>query len=102
FQLLASEGGPAGSGRGGPLLLPALDVMPLQNLSPHAEICEQRAIGLWRLASQRVPITILPVSAALLRIAPGDHYRQLALKLRVGEELPLEDVLAHLESIGYE
>ncbi len=96
FSLLAAEE------RNTPLLLPALDVMPLQNLSPHAEICEQRAIGLWRLASQRVPITIMPVAAALLRVAPGDHYRQLALKLRVGDELPLDDLLAHLESIGYE
>ncbi len=92
----------AGEERNGPLLLPALDVLPLQNLSPHADICEQRAIGLWRLATQRVPITVLPVPAALLRIAPGDHYRQLALRLRVGDELPLDDVLAHLESIGYE
>ena len=96
FSIVASEE------RNAPLLLPALDVLPLQNLSPHAEISEQRAIGLWRLASQRVPITILPVAAALLRIFPGDHYRQLALKVRTGDELPLDDLLAHLESIGYE
>jgi transcription-repair coupling factor (superfamily II helicase) len=96
FSLLAADD------RSGPQLLPALDVLPLQNLSPHAEILEQRAIGLWRLATQRVPITILPVASALLRIAPGDYFRQLALKLRVGEELPLDEVVAHLESIGYE
>jgi transcription-repair coupling factor (superfamily II helicase) len=87
--------------RPGPQLLPALDVLPLQNLSPHAEICEQRAIGLWRLSTQRAPITVLPVASALLRIHPGDFYRQLALKLRVGDEVPLEDLVAHLESVGY-
>jgi transcription-repair coupling factor (superfamily II helicase) len=96
FSLLAADD------RNGPQLLPALDVLPLQNLSPHAEICEQRATGLWRLATQRVPITVMPVAAALMRIEPGDYYRQLALKLRVGDELPLEEVVAHLESIGYE
>ena len=64
FKLLAAED------RTGPQLLPALDVLPLQNLSPHAEICEQRAIGLWSLATQQVPITILPVASALLRIEP--------------------------------
>jgi transcription-repair coupling factor (superfamily II helicase) len=96
FSLVASEE------RNEPLLLPALDVLPLQNLSPHAEILEQRAIGLWRLASQRVPITVVPVAAALLRIAPAEHYRQLALKLRVGDDLPLDEVVEHLESIGYE
>ena len=92
----------AGDERNGPQLLPALDVLPLQNLSPHAEILEQRAIALWRLAAGRVPITILPVPAALQRIAPGGYYRQLALRLKTNDELPLEDVLAHLESIGYE
>ena len=96
FTLLVAEA------RNSPQLLPALDVVPLQNLSPHAEICAQRAIGLWRLATQKVPITIMPVASALLRIEPGDFYRQLALKLRVGEELPLDEVVAHLESIGYE
>ena len=96
FSLLVAEAGNS------PQLLPALDVVPPQNLSPHAEICAQRAIGLWRLATQRVPITIMPVASALLRIEPGDFYRQLALKLRVGDELPLDEVVAHLESIGYE
>ncbi len=75
---------------------------PMQNLSPHAEICEARAIGLWRLAANRVPVTILPVASALLRIEPAEYYRQLALRLKPGDELPLEDVVSHLESIGYE
>ena len=96
FHLLASDD------RNSPQLLPALDVVPMQNLSPHGEICEQRAVGLWRLATQRVPITVLPVASALLRIEPVEFYRQLSLKLRVGEELPLDEVVAHLESIGYE
>jgi len=30
----------------------------------------------------------MPVPAALMRIELGDYYRQLALKLRVGDELP--------------
>ncbi len=98
FQLLAADG----SARQTPLLLPALDVLPLQNLSPHAEILEQRAIGLWRLAARKVPITVVPVAAAMLKIEPGAHYRQLALHLKVGDELPLEDIVAHLESIGYQ
>lgn len=96
FHLLATED------RNPPQLLPALDVLPTQNMSPHAEILEQRAIGLWRLATERVPITILPVASALLRIEPNSFYRQLALRLRAGDEVPLEEVVAHLESVGYE
>jgi transcription-repair coupling factor (superfamily II helicase) len=85
-----------------PLLIPALDVLPHQRLSPHNEIAEERAVGLWRLSAQRVPITIAPVASALLRTESAEFYRQLALTLRAGEELPLEDVIQHLESIGYE
>ena len=71
-------------------------------MSPHAEILEERAIGLWRLATSGAPITIAPVGSALQRIEPPDFYRQLALTLRAGEDIPLEDLIAHLESIGYE
>ncbi len=85
-----------------PQLIPALDVLPMQGMSPHADICSQRAIGLWRLATRRVPVTVMPVSSALLRTAPADYYRQLALNLHVGDELPLQDVVSHLESVGYE
>ena len=85
-----------------PQTIPALDVLPAQRLSPHNEISEQRAAGLWRLASHKTTITITPVASALLRTESAEFYRQLALSLRVGEEVPLEEVLAHLESIGYE
>jgi transcription-repair coupling factor (superfamily II helicase) len=85
-----------------PELIPALDVLPHQHLSPHSEIAEKRAVGLWRLSAQKIPITIVPIASALLRTEPASFYRQLALTLRTGEEIALEDLLQHLESIGYE
>jgi len=97
FDLLVSR-----DDAGKPQLLPALDVLPGQKLSPHTEIMEERAIGLWRLASGKAPITIAPLGSALLRIHAGDYYQRLALELRTGEELPLETIEAHLRSIGYE
>ncbi len=101
---------------GQPQLLPAWDVLPGQRLSPHTEIAEQRAIGLWRMASAAssssasssiaapitvAPITVAPVGSALLRIHDAAYYKRLALDLRTGEELPLEDIQNHLQSIGY-
>ncbi len=71
-------------------------------MSPHSEISAERAVGLWRMASRKTSITITPVASALLRTEAAEFYRQLALTLRVGEEIPLQDLLAHLESIGYE
>ena len=85
-----------------PQLIPALDVLPHQRLSPHSEITEQRGIGLWRLAVQKAPMTIAPVASALLRTEAPEFYRQLALTLRTGEEIPMDMLTSHLESIGYE
>ena len=85
-----------------PQTIPALDVLPHQRLSPHSEITEQRAIGLWRLATHKVPITVVPAAAVLLKTESPDFYRQLAITLRTGEEVPLDMLVAHLESIGYE
>ena len=85
-----------------PQLIPALDVLPFQKLSPHAEIGEQRATGLLRMAGRRAPVTVTPVASALLKVEDPEFYRQLSIHLKTGEELPLDLVLAHLESIGYE
>ncbi len=56
---------------GHPQLIPALDVLPGQKLSPHTEIMEQRAIGLWRMATGKAPVTIAPAGSALLRTHPA-------------------------------
>jgi transcription-repair coupling factor (superfamily II helicase) len=85
-----------------PQLIPALDVLPHQKLSPHSEITESRAVALWRLATQKIPLTVVPVSSMLFRTETADFYRQLALNIHVGEEIPLDELLQHLESIGYE
>jgi transcription-repair coupling factor (superfamily II helicase) len=87
---------------GRPSLLPAFDVLPGQRLSPHSEIGEQRAAGLFRLANGHLPITIAPVASALVRTHDASFYRRLSLTLRKGEELPLDMIEAHLKSIGYE
>jgi transcription-repair coupling factor (superfamily II helicase) len=85
-----------------PQMIPALDVIPSQNLSPHSEIAEQRAIGLWRLTTRPVSITVTPVGSALLRTESRDFYKQLAVSLKVKDELPPDDLISHLKSIGYE
>ena len=85
-----------------PLLLPALDVLPGQGMSPHAEILAARAEALDRLSKGEVSIAVMPVAAALARTHPPHYYRQLTLTLKLHEEMPLEDLSSHLESIGYE
>jgi len=85
-----------------PQYLPALDVLPWQKLSPHSEISEKRAVALYRMSTGAASITIAPVGAAILRSEQPQFYRQLALELRSGDDVPLEELLSHLDSIGYE
>ncbi|MCX6609154.1 MAG: transcription-repair coupling factor [Acidobacteria bacterium] len=84
-----------------PQLLPALDVLPSQGLSPHSEISEERAVGLYRLASGLTSITVTPIASALLRTYPGSFYQQLALTLKLDDDLGLDDLAEHLRRIGY-
>ena len=87
------------------LRLPAHDVLPFENLSPHAEIQESRATTLWKLASAgnaRAPrLVIAPIESACMRLFPRDHYTALALRLRTGEEHIPEMLVDHLLSVGY-
>lgn len=85
-----------------PQLLPALDVLPFQNLSPHTDITARRAVALHRLARGQAPVTVIPAAAALLRTEPPAFHRQLSLTLKVNDEMPMQDIAQHLASMGYE
>ena len=81
--------------------LPAHDVLPFENLSPHPDVQEQRAAALWKLATGAVSILIAPVEAAALRLFDRDYYAGLAVTLKRGEELDIEMLTGHLASVGY-
>jgi transcription-repair coupling factor (superfamily II helicase) len=83
------------------LRLPAHDVLPFENLSPHPDIQEQRAAALWKLASGQAKLVIAPVEAACMKLFTRDYYAALALRLRVGEEHIPEMLVEHLSSVGY-
>ena len=81
--------------------LPTRDVLPFQNLSPHPEIQEQRAITLWKIASGAASIVIVPALAAATRLRPADFYSDLARTMRRGETLDAAALVEHLNSVGY-
>ncbi len=81
--------------------LPAHDVLPFENLSPHPDLQEQRASALWKLATGAVSILIAPVESAALRLFDRDYYAGLAVTLRRGEEVDIEMLTAHLAGVGY-
>jgi transcription-repair coupling factor (superfamily II helicase) len=83
------------------LRLPAHDVLPFENLSPHPEIQESRAATLWKIATGQARMVIAPVEAACMRLFAREHYAGLALTLRRGEEYLPEMLVEHLLSVGY-
>ena len=81
--------------------LPARDVLPFQNLSPHPEIQEERATALWKIATGRAAIVVSPASATTILLRSAEYYADLARVLRRGETFDLEKLLQHLNTVGY-
>jgi transcription-repair coupling factor (superfamily II helicase) len=77
------------------------DVLPFQNLSPHPEIQEERAVALWKIATGAVSIVVSPIAATALRLRSAEYYADLARVLRRGETLDPEPLLRHLNTVGY-
>src|SRR6202030_4816537 len=81
--------------------LPARDVLPFQNLSPHPELQEERATALWKIASGKASIVVTPVAATAILLRAADYYSDLARILRRGESFDVDNLLAHLNTVGY-
>ncbi len=86
---------------GGVTTLPAFDTLPWQAQSPHADILERRAATLFRLADGQISLTIAPIAAALWRYQDPYVYLSLARTLARDVEIPLDEFLLHLGSVGY-
>jgi transcription-repair coupling factor (superfamily II helicase) len=83
-------------------VLPALDVTPWDLRAPHAEIAEERAATLWRMAAGHTAVVVTPVAAALGRFGSSAGYRVLARTVIDDEELPLETLVEFLRRAGYQ
>ncbi|MFQ5778765.1 MAG: CarD family transcriptional regulator, partial [Terriglobia bacterium] len=83
-------------------LLPAHEVAPYRGLSPHPNIAAARAAALWKLAADAAEVAVVPVGAALGRLASREVYAGLGRTVRPEEELEREEFLAYLGSVGYE
>ncbi len=81
--------------------LPAHDVMPFENLSPHPEIQEERAAALWKMVSGAAAIMIVPMEAASLRMRGPEFYSELARIVRRGETVETDSLIQHLNTVGY-
>tara|TARA_Y100000588_G_scaffold387687_4_gene486037 strand:- start:9083 stop:12541 length:3459 start_codon:yes stop_codon:yes gene_type:complete len=90
------------SDRHAPFVLHSQDVTPYDDLSPHPEISEKRAVGLWRMVDGKASLIVTTIAAVLQKISSADFYRNLGWKLQVNDEFFLEDLESGLLSVGYE
>src|SRR5215475_7554443 len=81
--------------------LPARDVLPFQNLSPHPELQEERATALWKTATGKASIVVAPIAATAILQRSAEYYSDLARSLRRGESFDLDNLLTHLNTVGY-
>jgi transcription-repair coupling factor (superfamily II helicase) len=81
--------------------LPAYDVLPFDNLSPHPEIQEERATALWKIATGAAAIVVAPVAATAMRLREAQFYADLARVVRRAETIEVEALLEHLQRVGY-
>ena len=83
------------------VILPMRDVLPFQNLSPHPEIQEERAVALWKIATGAASIVIAPIAATTVRLRPAEFYASLGKSVRRGDTIDTEPLLAQLNTLGY-
>ncbi len=81
--------------------LPNHDVLSFQNLSPHPEIQEERAVALWKIATGAASFVVSPIAATALRLRSAEYYADLARTVRRGETLNVDALLPHLNTVGY-
>ena len=81
--------------------LPAYDVLPFENMSPHPEIQEERATALWKIATGAASIVIAPLEATAMRLRSAEHYAALARTIRRTDTIDVEELVAYLNTIGY-
>jgi len=80
---------------------PNRDVLPFQNLSPHPEIQEERAVALWKMATGAASIVVAPIAATAFRLRSAEYYSDLARVVRRGETFDIDQLLRHLNTVGY-
>src|ERR1700676_3316855 len=86
---------------GGVATRPAFDRLPWESQSPHADILERRAATLFRVADGQISLVIAPIAAALWRYQDPAAYLYLTRTLAKDSEIPHEELITHLGSVGY-
>lgn len=86
------------------LLLPSLELSPLEDFQPEAEVIAARVEVLGRLTQPDAGPTLVvtPAAALLGKFASQESFRQQTLTLQAGSRIELAELAARLVSLGYQ
>ncbi|MGH9571302.1 MAG: CarD family transcriptional regulator, partial [Candidatus Angelobacter sp.] len=65
------------------------------------EIQEERATALWKIVSGAASIVIAPMEATAMRLRPAEHYASLARTIRRTDTVDVDELVQHLNTVGY-
>lgn len=83
------------------LTMPGSEADPYRGLSPHPEIAEKRAIGLWKLLRGFQGCVVTTPASLLTRLPSPQAFLNHCLHLEVGNFLPMDHLLEKLHEMGY-
>lgn len=82
---------------------PAWETLPSEQVAPSPDIVGERYKVLRELATTAEPYIILTsLQACLQRIITPQYFNKVYLKVRVGDTIPFDDLIARLAALGYQ
>jgi transcription-repair coupling factor (superfamily II helicase) len=82
-------------------LLPDWETLPYDQLSPHHDLVSERLATLYQLMRREFDVVIVPVTTALLRLAPVEYLAGRSFHFKQGEKLAPEALRGQLVTAGY-
>ena len=80
---------------------PAWDVSAAEGVSPGSETVAAQIEGLYDLLSVSTPVLVISAEALLQRVLPQEEFITATLRLRVGDDFPLTELVEYGVQWGY-
>jgi len=89
-------------GEGAALLFPAWEVRPYDHISPDSDVTGQRISAMHALRQAQSVIVVTTVRAMMQRTLPPALFDLTTIEIKVGEEIPFEDLIARANRLGFD
>lgn len=83
------------------LSFPEWETLPYDIFSPHEDIVSDRITALHKLPRITRGVLVLPIATCMQRVAPKNFISEVALHIKVGKTLTLDELRSALSASGY-